>query len=169
MLARQADSLLSLMGKTEKIFQQPNQPPTVGLLGEFVGHQARRTYSQDEEGVLTVFLVNDRRIEDWELGLCPQGDQAFCRWLERTGGLWRRHHGKSWLRGSGGEVLHLSNGGVQSSSGTSLLGQLVAARLLYRDACAPRQRQSSSTWRRDNSILSTREHWGGRHRVASKH
>ena len=73
MLARQADSLLSLMGETEKIFQQPNQPPTVGLLGEFVGHQAIRSHSQDEEGDLTVFLVNARRIEVRELGLWPQG------------------------------------------------------------------------------------------------
>ena len=77
MLARRADSLLSLMGETEKIFQQPNQPPTVGLLGEFVGHQARRSHFQDVEGDLTVFLVNARRIEVRELGLGPQGIKRF--------------------------------------------------------------------------------------------
>ena len=65
------------MGETEKIFQQPNQPQTVGLLGEFVGHQAGRSHSQDEEGDLTVFLVYTRRIEVRELGLGPQGIKRF--------------------------------------------------------------------------------------------
>ena len=77
MLARRADSLLSLMGETEKIFKQPNQPPTVGLLGEFLGHQARRSHSQDEEGDLTLFLVNALHIEVRELGLGPQGIKRF--------------------------------------------------------------------------------------------
>ena len=68
------------MGETEKIFQQTNQPPIgrlLGELGEFVGHQARRSHSQDEEGDLTVFLVNARRIEIRELGLGPQGIKRF--------------------------------------------------------------------------------------------
>ena len=50
-----------------------------------------------------------------------------------------------------------------------MLGQSVAVRLLYRDACAPRRRQSSSSWRRDNSILRTRGCCRGRHREASQH
>ena len=65
------------MGETEKSFQQLNQPPIVGLLGEFVGHQARHSHSQDEEGDFTVFLVNARRIEVRELGLRPQGIKRF--------------------------------------------------------------------------------------------
>ena len=68
---------LSLMGETEKIFQQPNQPPTVGLLDEFVGHQARRSRSQDEESDLTVFLVNARRIDVRRLRFGPQGIKRF--------------------------------------------------------------------------------------------
>ena len=77
MLARRADSLLSHMGETEKTFQQPNQPPTVGLLGDFVGHQACRSLSQDEEGDLTVVLVDARRKEVRKLGLGPQGIKRF--------------------------------------------------------------------------------------------
>ena len=89
MLARRADSLLSLMGETEKIFLQPSQYPTVGLLGEFVDHQAHCSHFQDEEGDLTVFW-STLGVKNQRAGARAPGDQAFCRWLKRTGGLRRR-------------------------------------------------------------------------------
>ena len=57
-------------------FRRGARQRPVGLLGEFVGHQTRRSHSQDEEGDLTVFLVSARHIEVRELGLGPRGGSS---------------------------------------------------------------------------------------------
>ena len=167
MLARRADSLLSLMGETEKVIQQPNQPPTVRLLGEFVGNQAVAAIPKIRK-TISGSMVNARRIEVRELGLGPQGIKRFAGDLSVQADCGVGIAEGLDCDGSGGEGLRLSNRSVQSGSGTSLLGQPVAARLLYRDPCAPRRRQGPSTWRRVNSILRTRGRWRGRHAVASQ-
>ena len=116
-------------------------------------------------------LVARGNVNDGECKLVCLSTEAGSHMAERAGqhgGLRRRHRRRSGLRGSGDEALRLSNRGVESTSGTSLLGQPVAAQLLYRDAFAPLRRQSSSTGRRDNSIPRTRGHWRGRH-PASHH
>ena len=143
------------MGETEKVIQQPNQPPTVRLLGEFVGHQAVAAIPKIRK-TISGSMVNAQPIEVRELGLGPQGIKRFAGDLSVQADC-----GVGIAEGLDCVVLvaKLFVYPIEVFSpppGPVLLGQPVAARLLYRDPCAPRRRQGPSTWRRVNSILRTR-------------
>ena len=64
----------------------------VGLLGEFVGHQASRGHIQDDEGNLVVFFGSHSVGKSQRAGARAPGVQCYAVWPGQTRSVRFRDH-----------------------------------------------------------------------------